>query len=37
MLQNEKGLGQVKYYPYKKGFGKGFNHAEGGWVQKALR
>ena len=26
----EGGGGQVRYYSYKKGVGKGFSHAEGG-------
>ena len=29
-LQNGRGGGQVKFYPYKKGGGKSFSHAEGG-------
>ena len=34
-LQNGR-VGQVKIYPYKKGGGKSFSHAEGG-AQKVLR
>ena len=36
-LQNGRG-GHVKFYPYEKGGGKSFSHAEGGGgAQKVLR